>query len=148
MFEEVNRRTAQGGSQFEAPDVDSPLGVASAAITVIARPFPWEATNLQTVLVGMESLALVGLLLASAKRLARLPLVMLRDPFVAFAAVYAIGFVVTFVNVENFGILARQRVQVLPLVFVLLCIPIPDRRDVQAVPRPARARELTTPATG
>lgn len=52
-----------------------------------------------------------------------------RAPYLAFVATYRLLFIIAFSNFGNFGILARQRAQLLPFVLVLLAI---DRRDVKA----------------
>jgi hypothetical protein len=44
-------------------------------------------------------------------------------PYVAFALTFVLVFVAAFGVISNFGILARQRTQVLPFVFVLLSLP-------------------------
>ena len=51
------------------------------------------------------------------------PLELLRRPYVAFALVYTFAFIYAFSSLGNFGILARQRSQLLPVLFVVLCIP-------------------------
>src|SRR5207245_2937734 len=51
-----------------------------------------------------------------------------RQPYVAFALLYTILFVVAFSSFANFGILVRERIQLYPLFFVLLSIPPPARR--------------------
>jgi hypothetical protein len=43
---------------------------------------------------------------------------------VAFALTYVGLFVVAFASVGNFGILVRQRVQVMPFLLVLLVVPV------------------------
>jgi len=48
---------------------------------------------------------------------------MRRQPFVAFALVYVAVFTFAFSSVANFGILPRERVQVLPMFLVLLSSP-------------------------
>jgi hypothetical protein len=37
--------------------------------------------------------------------------------------VYALAFIYAFSSLANFGILARERSQLLPVLFVVLCIP-------------------------
>jgi hypothetical protein len=51
---------------------------------------------------------------------------------VAFILVYASGFVVAFASISNFGILARERVQLLPFFLVLLAAP--GSRRARAAP--------------
>jgi hypothetical protein len=59
----------------------------------------------------------------------------MRNPYVAFALVYSVLFVVAFSNVGNFGILTRQRAQLFPLVLLVLAVPSARRRR-----QPWRAR--------
>jgi hypothetical protein len=62
-------------------------------------------------------------------------------PYAAFAFFYSAGFIIAFSSVANFGILVRQRVQLLPLYLVLLSIPLPSvvesRGSHRAVADPA-----------
>jgi hypothetical protein len=47
------------------------------------------------------------------------------------SALYSLGFSITFASVGNFGIIARQRAQLLPFLFVLLAaraVPTVGRR--------------------
>jgi hypothetical protein len=62
---------------------------------------------------------------------------------VAFAAAYSVGFVMAFANIGNFGILVRQRTQLLPLFLVLLCLP-PVAKAVGKRKQPALARTSST----
>lgn len=123
VFEEVQERTTQGGSEFRPVTVRSPVDVPVAAVTVLFRPFPSEAHNPQSLAAALEGVLLLGLAVASTGRLLRLPRTAWRRPYVLFAAVYVLLFVVAFSNIGNFGILTRQRTQLLPLFFVLLAIP-------------------------
>jgi hypothetical protein len=56
-------------------------------------------------------------------------------PYVAFAVSYTAMFVFAFSSVGNFGIMTRQRTQVLPLVLVLLAIPAARAVADRAPPR-------------
>jgi hypothetical protein len=123
IFAETLLRTDQGGSQFDSRPVRNPVDFLHAVVTVPFRPFPNEGANLQAQVAGLEGLLLFGLFLASGARLGRLPRELLRRPFLAMAAAYTVGFVIAFSNVANFGILTRQRAQLLPVLFVLICLP-------------------------
>jgi hypothetical protein len=123
IFAETLQRTDQGGSQFDSRPVRGPVDFLHAAVTVPFRPFPNEGGNLQTQAAGFEGLLLLGLFLGSGARLRRLPRELLRRPFLAMSTAYTVGFIIAFSNVANFGILTRQRVQLLPLMLVLLCLP-------------------------
>jgi hypothetical protein len=64
-------------------------------------------------------------------------------PYVAYALTYTVMFVIAFSSISNFGILTRQRTQVLPLALVMLVLP----RETNRVEEPAptlenRARQL------
>jgi hypothetical protein len=51
-------------------------------------------------------------------------------------------FIIAFSGLANFGLLARQRVQLLPLFFVLLAVP--PQKDEE--PEPETVQELARPA--
>ena len=117
-------RTQQGGSSFEATPVSSPLDLPAAFVSVLLRPFPWEARNIQSLAAALESAGLVYLAWRCRDRLRGLPHLLRTRPYVAFAVTYTLLFVVAFSSFANFGILTRQRVQVFPFVLVLLALPL------------------------
>ncbi len=123
IFAETERRTTTGGASFDSRPVRGPGDLGHAMLTVPFRPFPWEGHNLQAVVAGLEGLILLLIVLFSLPRLAALPTRVLKQPYVALAAAYSLGFIVAFSNVGNFGILTRQRAQLIPLLLVLVCLP-------------------------
>lgn len=123
VLDHTQDRTATGGSRFEPARVRNPADLPWGAVTVIARPFPWEAHNNQARLSGLEGLFIAGLIVAGWRRLGSVPKLVRRSPWVAMAVVYVLIAVVAMSAFANFGILARQRVQVLPFVLALLCLP-------------------------
>lgn len=124
-LDEVTRRTGQGGSQFTAaPSTDlDPSRFPEAFVGVMFRPFPWEATNLQALLAAAESLFLVGLFVTSWRGIVGAVRSVLEVPYVVLCGTYTVLFVYGFSAFSNAGILVRQRVQVLPFVLVLVCLP-------------------------
>jgi hypothetical protein len=82
---------------------------------------------------SLEGLAFLTLCLLALRRLVRLPVEVLRRAYVAFSVAYTCLFVYAFSSIVNFGILARQRTQLLPVLFVVLCIP-----RVQVAPKPGQ----------
>jgi hypothetical protein len=128
IFAETARRTTQGGSEFDSRPVRNPIDFLHAAVTVPFRPFPNEGHNVQAQLSGLEGVILLGIFIASFGRLRRLPRYLLTRPYVAFATAYSIGFIIAFSNVGNFGIITRQRAQLLPLLFVLMALPAVEER--------------------
>jgi hypothetical protein len=145
-LEKTSERSAHGGSEFDPPIVRSPVDLPLAFGTVIYRPFVFEANNQMALLSAIEGLWLLLFTIRrlpwglSALRSMRL------QPFVALAGVYTVLFVIAFSSMPNFGLLARQRVQLFPFFFVLLSIPYikkklsgddPALADVAAEPEPA-----------
>ncbi len=107
-------------------------------MTVLFRPFPWEAGNAQALVASVEGTILAMLFVVSLPRLARLPRLLVTTPYLVFAVSYSLMFVFAFSSVGNFGIITRQRTQVFPLVLVLLAIPlatraVEERRERQRV---------------
>ena len=125
--------TAEGNSAFNPPNAQSPLGYPEAAVTVLFRPFPFEAKSATVLVASGEGLLLLGLAVASWRRLRRLPHFLVRNPYVMFCFVYCALFILAFANFANFGILARERTQMLPMVLVLLALPLAGpKRSVQS----------------
>jgi hypothetical protein len=129
ILAETARRTTQGGSEFDSRPVRGPGDLGHALLTVPFRPFPTEGHNVQAQLAGLEGVVLLLVLLLVSPRLIRLPHLLLSRPYVALASAYALGFVVAFSNVGNFGILTRQRAQLLPFLFVLFALPQLSREE-------------------
>jgi hypothetical protein len=122
-LEKTSERSAQGGSEFDPPIVRTPVDLPLAFGTVLYRPFIFEANNQMAMLSAVEGLWLV---LFSIWRLpwaiAALRTIR-RQPYVALAGAYTLLFVIAFSSMPNFGLLARQRVQLFPFFLVLLSIP-------------------------
>ena len=116
-------QTTTGGSSFVAPTVRSPADLPVAVITVLFRPFVWEANNATTFLAALEGLALLILAIVGWRRLAGGVRLMLRRPYLAFVATFSGGFIVAFSYIANFGILTRQRTVMLALMMVFLATP-------------------------
>ena len=126
-LEILETRTTDGSSTFGSASVENPWDYPWALVTVLFRPFPWEANNLQSTVAALEGLLLLGLLITSIRRLLRLPIEFIRRPYAAFAAAYVFMFCYVFASVANFGILTRQRSQLLPFVFVLIALPLTEK---------------------
>ncbi len=122
LLQSTSERTAEGGSQFTPASPTSPTGFVEATVTVLFRPFPFEISG-PGVVAGFEGLLLMGLVFASLPRLARIPRMVLRAPYVAFAVGYSFAFIFAFASISNFGILARERTQLFPLLFVVFALP-------------------------
>lgn len=120
------RQTTTGSAVFAAARVESPLDYPMAVVTVLFRPFPGEARTLEGLVSSIEAMALAGLLVGSSSRL-RTSLRSLRHhPYLLYAISFVASFCYAFAVIGNFGILARQRTQVLPLLFVLVATTAAD----------------------
>lgn len=122
-FDLTLERTQTGGSSFDPVVVRTPVDIVPGTMSVLYRPFLWEANNFGNMIAAGEAILLAGLTLASCRRLLNLPGTLWRRPFVAFAVLYVLMFVVGFSNIANVGILARQRTQMIPFFLIVLCIP-------------------------
>lgn len=138
-IEEASVQTEQGGSAFSPVPLSNPLGVPAAIVTLIFRPFPWEASSAPMLLQSLEGLLFIGLVIKFWPRIRQLPRVMRSHPYVVFAVVYSVAFIIAFAGFGNFGILARQRTLMIPLFAVLLCLPATSA-SVRAAVRPGHAR--------
>jgi hypothetical protein len=117
----AEERTNEGGSSFRAARIRSPADVPWATVTVLFRPFPYEANNAQMAVSAAEGFVLLLVFLGSARHVARALRSTRRQPYCALVVIYAAIFVYAFSTFGNFGIITRQRVQLLPFVLVLLC---------------------------
>ena len=125
-FKETLRLTQVGNSKFQPVEMSSPVALPAAVVSVFFRPFPWEVRNVNTLISGLEGVALLVALVASQRRLRSIGRLAFRRPIVIFALVYIVMFTVAFSNIGNFGILARQRTQALPLIVILVAFPLVD----------------------
>jgi hypothetical protein len=150
---EVSTRTDEAGSTFTPVATDfEPLRFHVALASVLFRPFPWEAGSAQGTIASLEGLTLLVLFVVGWRRLLGAVRTILRAPYVVMCITYTVLFTYGFSSFANFGILTRQRVQVLPFALVLLALPpyrgrIRDARALLGVPspEPEQARE---PALG
>jgi hypothetical protein len=136
--------TGQGGSGFTAVQVSSPLDFPLATVTVLFRPFPNEAGSAQSLIAAIEGMILLILCATSWRRLRSVPGRMRSQGYVAYSVGFILVFIFAFSSFSNFGLLARERTQMLPLLLVLLALPkaLPKRRHTargpDATPRTAR----------
>jgi hypothetical protein len=121
----ATQRSDTGGSQFHAVSPTSPQGFGYAVVTVLFRPFPQEAGSLQGLLASAEMMGVLGLAIVSSKRSLRIFTHLRTWSYGTLALVYTLFFCYAFASISNFGILTRQRVQVLPFLLVLVCLPGP-----------------------
>jgi hypothetical protein len=115
-------RTDEAGSVFTPVHVNTPLDFPYATVTVLFRPFPWEAHNSQSYATAAEGLFLMVLTVRGWRRLVSIPKMLRREAYTAYCLGILGTFVFAFSSFSNFGILARQRCQVMPFFLVLICL--------------------------
>jgi hypothetical protein len=127
------KRTDEGDSAFVVADAQSPTGFPVAAVTVLFRPFPFEAHSVTGLVASAEGMILMIVCVASWRRVRTVPRRLLREPYLLMSAVFTLVFVFAFSSFGNFGVLTRERVQVFPFLLVLLCVRARPRRGETAI---------------
>lgn len=140
--ESVVTRTTRGGSAIDANPVtslrDAPIGI----VTTLLRPFPHEAVSLPQLLAAIEGLILLVLLLRSTPHLVKGWRSVIRKPYIAFALVFVVEFLVAFSVVSNLGLLVRQRAQMLPFLLVVIVAFMPPPKGGSPPDGPPRTERV------
>ena len=116
---DVNEQTGTGGSQIDG-GVASPSQLPLAIVTVLFRPLLHEGTSLQVIFSALEGTALLLFTIWKLPTMWRNKRLLREKPYLMMTFFYTGGFIVAFSAILNLGILARQRVQVLPFFLALL----------------------------
>lgn len=116
----AQERTSQDAAQFVAARVASPADYPWAFVTVLFRPFPWEAGNASSMISAIESMALLVTLVVALPGIARQSAQLLQRGQLLYTVAFTAVFVYLFSAIGNFGILSRQRAQVIPFLLVFL----------------------------
>jgi hypothetical protein len=122
-LEQSGEGTAGGGSEFEGGGT-SLRNLPMNIVTVLFRPFAFEVNNIQALLAALEGTLLLVLFVLALPRLRSILRRLRKQPYITYCVTYAILFCYMFASFQNFGILARQRVLVFPVVLALLCLPL------------------------
>jgi hypothetical protein len=121
-WETRSGNTEVGGSSFSAQPVSGPQDLPMAVVTLILRPFPWEAGGLLPLFASAEGLLIGGLLGLAVLDGRRVLTAVRRNPFVTFCLAYVLAYAVLFSGFSNFAILVRQRTLAMPAFLVLICL--------------------------
>jgi hypothetical protein len=116
------------GSNYTAPS-PSPLLFPQDVVTVLFRPLPFEVHNVTGLVDSVEGLVLMGIVLQSRQRLYHIVRIVRRTPYVLVAVLYSAIFIYLFAAIGNLGVIAREKVQLLPFFLLLLAVPRPPMRD-------------------
>jgi len=109
-----------GNSTFATSVVRSPLDVPRAVATVLFRPYPWEVRSPIQALASIEATVLGLVSLWAAWSVLTRRATFNRTPLTMTALTYVLLFSVAFVSMGNFGLLVRQRMQVVGFLLVVL----------------------------
>ncbi len=135
VISNVEDNTSGGGSGVQGAAISSPLEFPAGFVKVLFRPFPTEADTLQVMATSFEGMLLLGLILWRLIPIVRNFRRIREYPYVFYSFIFTIGFVIAFSAFNNFGLLARQRSQVMPfLLAVVLSLgwSVPDKDDQES----------------
>ncbi len=113
-------RSGAGDSAFSTSTVQSPADVPRAVMTVLFRPFPWEVRSLTQAIASLEATVLGLACVWAGWSVFTGRAKFNRTPLTMTALTYVLLFSVAFVSFGNFGLLVRQRMQVVG--FLLLVV--------------------------
>ena len=127
----------QGGSAFDARGSPESARLRRGHGHDPVPSVPVRVERRRAVATALEGMFLLGLVVASWRRLASIFGRLRSEPYVTYAVVYLLMFFFAFGTIGNFGILARQRSQAMPFFFVLLALyPAIRRIDPRATEKP------------
>jgi hypothetical protein len=126
-------------SNFTAANPFTTTGLPIALATVNLRPFPWEAGGALPAVAALEGVFLVALIVRRRSQIWRGLASWRSNGMVITALLTWFSFSVILASLPNFGLLARQRTQVLPFLFMLLCMV---RRSPRRGTAPAPAGDV------
>ncbi len=113
-------RNEYGGSSVEAVGM-GPAQIPQAVVNVLFRPFIWEARSLAALISALEVVAIWGLIWYRRKELKAALSMWRTDRMLRFAIPFVVLYVVALgMNLSNLGLVARQRVLVFPLLFLIV----------------------------
>jgi hypothetical protein len=120
FLEDVEEQTSRGGSQIGGAAVTSPAQLPIAIVTVLFRPLLHEGRSAQVLLSALEGTALLVFTVWKFPTMWRNKRMLREKPYLMMCFFYTGGFIIAFSAILNLGILARQRVQMLPMFLALL----------------------------
>ena len=120
LVADIERRTGQGGSAVDGGAISAVSEMPAAFIRILFRPLPMDANNAQAMVSAFEGTFLLGVFIWKLPSMIKGIPTLRRRPYLLFALIYSTGFVVAFSAILNYGILARQRSQVMGLFLALV----------------------------
>ena len=110
---DVVRRTSEKGAIAAGGAVSGPADVPGAIALSLFRPFIFDASEIQHYFAALETSLVAGLALWKLPAILRNIRRWRSNGYLVFCSVYVVAYSIAFSVVRNFGIIARQRGQVL-----------------------------------
>ena len=120
-FEAGAARTLRGGSAIET--TAGLTAIPMAFVNTLLRPFPWEAHHVFALFASLEVWAFWVYVIVRRKDLRAALMEWRQDRFIRFGV--PVGLLLAFfygLAMSNMGIIARQRVVILPFLFIFVAI--------------------------
>lgn len=95
-------------------------GFPAGIVRVLFQPFPWEVHNVNSGLAAIENLFILWFTISHLRLLRKLMRASTRGPYVLFSCILSLGLLLILSLMPNFGLLSRERAQLLPFVFAPL----------------------------
>jgi len=111
-----------------------PAGYPRDIYTVLFDPLPFNAHGTAQRVAAFENLVIIVLILASLRRLRRVPRAAFVRPYVLLCVMYSTAFPYAFAALNNLGLIDRERVLLMPFFLVPLAIPVSPRGSPPAYP--------------
>jgi hypothetical protein len=112
---------------------------------VLYRPLPIESRSPQEILTGIEGVVLLVWSIRGARRIGKSLRRSRRRPYIIYAVGATIAGVVVLSGLSNFGLLARERAVIEPMMLAILAMPAEDA-VVEAQLRPWLERQRAAQA--
>jgi hypothetical protein len=128
VLAQTAERTMIGGSSVEVSAPNSLASYPAALISVLMRPFLFEASSLLALLSAVESTGIAAWLAWRHRAFTELSRRFFDVAYVRFSLIFLLGFGFAWSAIGNLGILVRQRTQVLPFLLILLAVAPAENR--------------------
>jgi len=112
--------TYTGGSRFHGTIGISLKQLPLAILNTIFRPFIWEAHHYLALIYSIESIALAFLMVKYFLNGINALLSFRKTEYISFILFYSSFLILMLSTMSNFGMIARQKVQLLPFIFVFI----------------------------